>query len=87
MKIVLVFFSELPTKKGRKEERVASSADPDLEDKTPCATCGVRFCDDAAKKTGRKWIECTSCLNWYHHECQGLDDCYASQLFTCIDCE
>ncbi|ESO10484.1 hypothetical protein HELRODRAFT_183584 [Helobdella robusta] len=51
----------------------------------PCNTCQLKYCDDV---TGRNWIQCQSltCSQWYHNECQGLDENYNEQ-FICIDCE
>lgn len=58
----------------------------EIRDTTPCGACGGRYCDDFRERNGKKWIECSKCLVWFHNECQGLAR-PPSGLFTCIACE
>ena len=55
-------------------------------DMVPCATCHIRFCDDSS---GKSWIQCQekACHQWYHNECQGIEDKYMEKIFYCIACE
>jgi len=53
--------------------RKSKGKDKSAVDRTPCGTCGDRFCDD---DSGRSWIQCQqpSCLKWYHNSCQGIEE-------------
>jgi hypothetical protein len=53
-------------------------------DTAPCHTCKEKFCDDFS---GRKWIQCQLCLNWFHNECQGLPEKNCPVNFICVACE
>lgn len=77
-------------RKGGKSKKKGSKATRDAAiqmDTTPCATCGVKYCDDT---TRRGWIMCQhpTCQKWYHNECQGLEENLPKdQMFFCISCE
>lgn len=53
------------------------------EDRTPCETCKVVYCEDVS---GRNWIQCQKCQNWNHNACQGLEE-NPPKKFFCITCE
>jgi len=57
------------------------------EDLTPCGACGVTFAFDHEAKNGRNWIQCQTCLIWYHNICQGLLNTDEVDGFICISCD
>ena len=76
-------------KKDCKQQRKRSDKKPpqtEIRNTTPCDACGGRYCDDFRERNGKKWIECSKCLVWFHNECQGLAR-PPSGPFTCIACE
>ena len=77
-------------KKGqtKKTKGTISNANSDAteEELIPCTVCGIQFLQDKKKKNGRAWISCMICSNWYHNECQGLDNREKPNSFVCISC-
>ena len=53
-------------------------------DVVPCALCKVRRCDD---EYPRSWTQCQSCLQWFHNECQGLEENERVHRFLCVECD
>jgi len=53
-------------------------------DVVPCALCKIRRCDD---EYPRSWTQCQSCLEWYHNECQGLEENEPADRFLCVECD
>ena len=69
--------------KGRKSCQDNDSNNKD-DDIIPCAVCQVRRCDD---KDNSSWIQCQDCMNWFHNECQGIEENYSDDNFWCLECE
>ena len=53
-------------------------------DTVPCGVCKVRKCDD---EYSRSWTQCQYCLQWYHNECQGLEENEPVGNFACVECD
>ena len=84
-KLVKIKSSEVQTQSSvrRQASRKKSSKDSTV-DVVPCALCNIRKCDD---EYPRSWTQCQSCMQWYHNECQGLEENEPVDRFVCVECE
>jgi len=80
----LVKNNEVETKSTVRRGASRKKSKDSTVDVVPCALCKVRKCDD---EIPRSWTQCQSCLEWYHNECQGLEENEPVGRFVCVECE
>jgi len=75
----------LQTKIGSRHKS-ADCADDSQSQAGFCAGCTQRYGAEEDNMKDEEWLQCNSCINWYHESCAEDNGILDDLLFTCKNC-